>query len=1063
MARKGEIPTIKCVMLGDSSCGKSSASMRYTTGSIPQESYEPTIVECRLKRTVIDGELIKILIWNTGGQEEFKRIRLLIYNLTDVVVFAFNLANKESLENILSQWHPEVKEHLPNSPIVLIGMQLDKFKEETFRSTKATKTVCNVNRITEIKEQIKAVAYYQCSAFTDEGITKVFENIGRFGVQSQRSNFDRGKKPDESQAMFYRDIMSCKSDEETLDRFAFWKKCREKKNSFTIPEQKLTPQIEINTDGKRITMRPNFGQTIIHFLLERQYLNSIKYLLNEQEEEVVNMLNMIDLSNVYVQNIPEIVARENGLTDIAEKLVNLADLHNINTSQGIDYGGKMHDITIFKAFHYAEHNRGDLLLKLIMKSRLDKNPEHLFSLRDPFTQNTILMAVKEDAFAIGLLSKAPLSTLKLRNSNGENVAHSFGKKGLTKSIDLLIAMLKKTPDNEDFLVDLLQQEDSKGNTPLMSAAVHEQSSALARFLLIYYEKPDQSTLNYLLHHKNKDESTILYLVFQASRMMFGPYGILLELEQMVHMESGEDNHGFLELQRCLRRNHGSSTQTITTLDLLKNTMQRSTFKTILECLRIFFVVCFIRLVFYLFDVVTDSLLTASYFEDWKDVSNTTSMNGNHTTCNTNCNITSDDLLDYPPCFSSEKKFLYSIVFIILPWVFYAYESLTHEFSRSLHRKVSRFVDSFIQVSRFKFLNRDLRFFALKINPIYAGRTLFKFVLLCLLYPVCFLCWPLISIGMKCYHCVRYETSQGQLRIKYEDKVRASSQAEGRSLLLEACIEATFQPILQWYLILPSILMNYTNYLKGGEMPKCDISKLSYFSLASSMISLAWSFTAYKATYKRGALDPDVAPISRAVLFISDLLLILPRINCIVLFMYYFGPGQFYPGIIFLVIHFLCMIILHNCFSNDLKYFKEGKYLKYFHVCFLNGFGNMLSNNGEVAMTNLKHNTKGKTLVRHLTYDIVLLMENLVLGVHGYHLTVQQQSAKDLTLILSLISYLLGIILKMFYYKKLHVWSDLITVTQRKSNGDMIFKTEFNWLGKVRNIEIPIYPFCCNHK
>ena len=89
------------------------------------------------------------------------------------------------------------------------------------------------------------------------------------------------------------------------------------------------------------------------------------------------MLNMIDLSNVYVQNIPEILARENGLTDIAEKLVTLADLHNINTSQGIDYGGKIHDITIFKTFHYAEHNRGDLLLKLIMKSRLDKTQDIL--------------------------------------------------------------------------------------------------------------------------------------------------------------------------------------------------------------------------------------------------------------------------------------------------------------------------------------------------------------------------------------------------------------------------------------------------------------------------------------------------------------------------------------------------------------------------------------------------------------------------------------------------------------------------------------------------------------
>ena len=185
----------------------------------------------------------------------------------------------------------------------------------------------------------------------------------------------------------------------------------------------------------------------------------------------------------------------------------------------------------------------------------------------------------------------------------------------------------------------------------------------------------------------------------------------------------------------------------------------------------------------------------------------------------------------------------------------------------------------------------------------------------------------------------------------EEKVRESSRVTGRAQLVEVCIESTFQPVLQWYLLYPSFLRGCMTGNFEHNLTDDKTSLLPYLSMLSSIISLAWSFTAHKAIYKDGALDLTVSPVSRVVLCASDLLLILSRLNFIILFMYYFGPGIFFPGVIFLIFHSLLMILLHMIFEK-----MQGTLIcsngfaevcTEVHTCLLNGLANMFSNNGRI--------------------------------------------------------------------------------------------------------------------
>lgn len=68
---------------------------------------------------------VELALWDTAGQEDYDRLRLLSYPDTDVIVMCFSIDLPDSLENIQDKWIPEVKHFCPNVPIILVGNKRD--------------------------------------------------------------------------------------------------------------------------------------------------------------------------------------------------------------------------------------------------------------------------------------------------------------------------------------------------------------------------------------------------------------------------------------------------------------------------------------------------------------------------------------------------------------------------------------------------------------------------------------------------------------------------------------------------------------------------------------------------------------------------------------------------------------------------------------------------------------------------------------------------------------------------------------------------------------------------
>ncbi|XP_031368868.1 rho-related protein racB-like isoform X4 [Apis dorsata] len=68
----------------------------------------------------VDGQEFDMTLWDTAGQEDYERIRPLSYPNTDCFLICFSVNSRTSYENVANKWHPEIKHHCPNTPIVLV-------------------------------------------------------------------------------------------------------------------------------------------------------------------------------------------------------------------------------------------------------------------------------------------------------------------------------------------------------------------------------------------------------------------------------------------------------------------------------------------------------------------------------------------------------------------------------------------------------------------------------------------------------------------------------------------------------------------------------------------------------------------------------------------------------------------------------------------------------------------------------------------------------------------------------------------------------------------------------
>ena len=145
---------VKIVTVGDGTVGKTCLLITYTTNQFP-EQYVPTIFdEYAAEVTVSNSLKINLNLWDTAGQEEYDRLRILSYPQTNVFLLCFSLVQPESFRNIRAKWFPEISHNCPTAKIILVGTKLDLKRQVSHEDAEL------------LRKEIKAISYIGKYIFT---------------------------------------------------------------------------------------------------------------------------------------------------------------------------------------------------------------------------------------------------------------------------------------------------------------------------------------------------------------------------------------------------------------------------------------------------------------------------------------------------------------------------------------------------------------------------------------------------------------------------------------------------------------------------------------------------------------------------------------------------------------------------------------------------------------------------------------------------------------------------------------------------------------------------------
>lgn len=128
----------------------------------------------------VDGKPYSVDLWDTAGQEEYKRLRALSYPDTDVFLICYSVVNASSYENVKTQWIPELKHHCVSAHIIIVGTKTDLRADPQRKPADADPYTMADGEA--LASEVGAKCYVECSSFTQDGLKNVFEQAVRVAL-----------------------------------------------------------------------------------------------------------------------------------------------------------------------------------------------------------------------------------------------------------------------------------------------------------------------------------------------------------------------------------------------------------------------------------------------------------------------------------------------------------------------------------------------------------------------------------------------------------------------------------------------------------------------------------------------------------------------------------------------------------------------------------------------------------------------------------------------------------------------------------------------------------------
>lgn len=184
----------KIIIIGDSGVGKSCILLRFADDTFTPSHISTIGVDFKINTLSIENKVIKLMLWDSAGQERFRNITSTYYRGSHGIIVVFDLTIMESFNNI-KMWIKEIEKFAGNEVCkILVGNKCDLVNRRVVEHNTAkqladdfnmqyietsAKDSINIheafeNMATEIKHKI-----IQADKINEKTISKMLENDGK--------------------------------------------------------------------------------------------------------------------------------------------------------------------------------------------------------------------------------------------------------------------------------------------------------------------------------------------------------------------------------------------------------------------------------------------------------------------------------------------------------------------------------------------------------------------------------------------------------------------------------------------------------------------------------------------------------------------------------------------------------------------------------------------------------------------------------------------------------------------------------------------------------------------
>lgn len=168
---KGGTPTNKrpksqkIVLIGDSNVGKTSIIDQFIENKFGET--KPSIGAMHKLKTIKNniGEDVQLDIWDTAGQEKFRSIVPMYYKGSKGIIIVYDITSKDSFEGA-KKWIQDIEANNNSASLILVGNKTDMGENRDVSTDQANSFATSKN-----------IAYYECSAKTNENIVDIFKSL----------------------------------------------------------------------------------------------------------------------------------------------------------------------------------------------------------------------------------------------------------------------------------------------------------------------------------------------------------------------------------------------------------------------------------------------------------------------------------------------------------------------------------------------------------------------------------------------------------------------------------------------------------------------------------------------------------------------------------------------------------------------------------------------------------------------------------------------------------------------------------------------------------------------